>query len=74
MRNQRLREDLAARRQPGRHSTPRIPAHLVGADRVEAERLIADLSALVDAGLIVVESHVFGPARYAVDPDLEDAA
>jgi hypothetical protein len=142
MRNQRLLEDLAARRQPGRRSTPHLAAlppagrqrdvtpiaggcrehvvvDLVGlesvgvesvgvesvgvesvgvervgvqpvgvesiavesvgverveAERVEVERLIADLGALVDAGLVVVESHVLGPTRYAVGPDLEDAA
>jgi hypothetical protein len=32
----------------------------------EAERLIADLTALVDAGLIEVREHVLGPARYGV--------
>jgi hypothetical protein len=70
LRNERLLEDLASRRQPGRCSTP----HVVGADRVEVERLIADLGALVDAGLVAVESHVLGPARYAVGADLDDAA
>jgi hypothetical protein len=52
----------------------RVEANRTAVDRDEAERLIADLEALVDAGLIVVESHVLGPARYAVGPDLEDAA
>jgi hypothetical protein len=35
------------------------PAELAAADR-----LIADLAALVDAGLVVVKPHVLGPARY----------
>jgi len=43
-------------------------------ERAEAERLISDLAALVEAGLVVVEPRVLGPARYAVGPDLEDAA
>jgi hypothetical protein len=44
------------------------------ADRAEAERLIADLAALVDAGLVDVRPQLFGPARYAVGPELDDAA
>jgi hypothetical protein len=44
-------------------------------DLVEADRLICDLAALVDAGLVVVEPHVLGPARYAVpSTPLEDTA
>lgn len=45
------------------------------ADVLEADRLIRDLAALIDAGLVVVEPHVLGPARYAVPPpQLDDAA
>jgi hypothetical protein len=33
-----------------------------------AEELIADLAALLDAGLVVVHEHVLGPARYGVAP------
>jgi hypothetical protein len=32
----------------------------------EAERLISDLTALLDAGLIEVHEHVLGPVRYGV--------
>jgi hypothetical protein len=92
MTNQRLLEDLAARRQPGRCSTSHLAAwppagreveltptadgahESADVDLVEAERLISDLAALVEAGLVVVEPRVLGPARYAVGPDLEDAA
>ena len=34
-------------------------------DLAEADRLIEDLAALVESGLIVVHQHVLGPARYA---------
>jgi hypothetical protein len=34
------------------------------ADLAAADRLVADLAALVDAGLVVVRPHVLGPARY----------
>jgi hypothetical protein len=34
----------------------------------DAEQLISDLAALVDAGLVVVHEHVLGPARYGVAP------
>jgi hypothetical protein len=33
-----------------------------------ADELIADLAALLDAGLVVVHEHVLGPARYGVAP------
>ena len=33
-----------------------------------ADELIADLAALLDAGLVVVHEHVMGPARYGVAP------
>jgi hypothetical protein len=39
----------------------------------EADRLIADLAALLDAGLVVVHGRVLGPARYGVACDLDDA-
>jgi hypothetical protein len=32
----------------------------------EAERLISDLTALLDAGLIEIQQHVLGPIRYGV--------
>jgi hypothetical protein len=57
--------DLAARRRGGRETH---------GDLSEAERLISDLAALVDAGLIVVKKQLGGAARYAVAPDLGDAA
>jgi hypothetical protein len=31
----------------------------------DAEQLISDLAALLDAGLLVIHEHVLGPARYA---------
>jgi hypothetical protein len=33
-----------------------------------ADELIADLAALLDAGLVVVHEHVLGPPRYGVAP------
>ncbi|HET6866373.1 MAG TPA: hypothetical protein VFH80_10630 [Solirubrobacteraceae bacterium] len=33
-----------------------------------AEQLVSDLAALLDAGLVVVQEHVLGPARYGVAP------
>jgi hypothetical protein len=54
-----LRDQLSAADQPD----------LVEADSLmEADGLIADLAALVDAGLVVVQEHVLGPARYDVAP------
>jgi hypothetical protein len=38
-------------------------------DLAEADRLISDLAALVDAGLLVVHEHVLGPARYGLVAD-----
>lgn len=46
----------------------------VPADLAEADRLIADLAALVDAGLVVVRGHVLGPARYEATSELGGAA
>ncbi len=43
-------------------------------DLSEAEQLISDLAALVDAGLIVVKKQIGGGARYAAASDLGDAA
>jgi hypothetical protein len=40
------------------------------ADLAEADRLIADLAALVDAGLVIVHQHIDGPVRYGVAPSL----
>lgn len=57
--------DLAERRRGG---------PVTHEDLSEAERLISDLAALVDAGLIVVKKHIGGAARYAAASDLGDAA
>lgn len=35
-------------------------------DLAEVDRLILDLSALVEAGLVAVQEPLFGPARYGV--------
>ena len=35
-------------------------------DLADADRLISDLAALVDAGLVVAHEHVLGPARYGL--------
>jgi hypothetical protein len=35
-------------------------------DLADAERLVCDLAALLDAGLLVVHENVLGPARYGV--------
>ena len=37
-----------------------------GEDFAGADELIADLAVLLDAGLVVVQEHVLGPARYGV--------
>ena len=39
-----------------------------GDDLAEAERLISDLIALLDAGVVEVREQVLGPARYGVAP------
>jgi hypothetical protein len=44
------------------------------AAEAEAESLIADLAALIDAGLVVVHPQVLGPARYGPRLNLDDAA
>jgi hypothetical protein len=40
----------------------------------EAEQLVADLAALVDAGLVSVRRQLGGPARYGAIVNLDDAA
>lgn len=40
----------------------------------DADELISDLAALVDAGLLVVHEHVLGPARYGVAPEPDRVA
>ncbi|HWD73962.1 MAG TPA: hypothetical protein VG371_02405 [Solirubrobacteraceae bacterium] len=40
----------------------------------EAEQLVADLAALVDAGLVSVRRQLGGPARYGAIVDLDGAA
>lgn len=52
-----------------RDDAPPRNAHLA-----EADRLITDLAALVDAGLLVVHEHVLGPARYGVAPEPDRVA
>ncbi len=44
------------------------------ADLTEADRLVSDLAALLDAGLVAVQENVLGPARYGVVSELDDAA
>lgn len=41
-------------------------------DLTEADRLVADLAALLDAGLVAVEENLLGPARYGVVSELDD--
>jgi len=43
-----------------------VQDQLAAADLAEADRLIADLAALLDAGLVVAHENVFGPARYGL--------
>ena len=43
-----------------------VQDRLSAADLAEADRLIADLAALLDAGLVVAHEHVLGPARYGL--------
>ena len=50
------------------------PAWGTAADLAEADRLIADLAALLDAGVVVVHERVLGPARYGVASERGDAA
>jgi hypothetical protein len=40
------------------------PARL--ADLAEVDRLVLDLTALIESGLVTVQEPVFGPARYGV--------
>jgi hypothetical protein len=44
------------------------------ADLADADELIADLAALVDAGLVTVRRQLGGPVRYGAVVDLGDAA
>ena len=50
------------------------PAGLSATDLAEADELIADLAALVDAGLVTVRRQLGGPVRYGAVVDLSDAA
>jgi hypothetical protein len=43
-----------------------VQGQLSTTDLAEADRLISDLAALVDAGLVVAHEHVLGPARYGL--------
>jgi hypothetical protein len=42
-------------------------------DLAEADRLIADLAALLDAGVVAVQKSRLGPARYGVVPEIDDS-
>jgi hypothetical protein len=71
--------DQSLLRVPGTGEAPRTggraePATASPADLAEADRLIADLAALIDAGLVVVQPRVVGPARYGVAAAPNDAA
>jgi hypothetical protein len=46
----------------------RVVAAVSSDELADADQLIADLAALLDAGLLVVHEHVLGPARYGVAP------
>jgi hypothetical protein len=54
-------ELLPAERPVDRATGPATPDEME-----EAERLISDLTVLLDAGLIEVHEHVLGPVRYGV--------
>ncbi len=43
-------------------------------DLEEADQLIADLAALVEAGLVTVRRQLGGPVRYGAAVELSDAA
>jgi hypothetical protein len=60
LRDQLLSSDLTAGPDI-RSDSPPEPA-----DLADVDRLICDLTALVDAGLVAVHDPVFGPARYGV--------
>lgn len=54
---------------PNRAEAERLATGAVEADppitdRADAERLVSDLAALIDAGLVVVRRQLGGPARY----------
>jgi hypothetical protein len=55
------------------HPTPR-PADSPAAELAEADDLIADLGALVDAGVVAIHRQRGGPLRYGAVADLGDAA
>ena len=42
-------------------------------DLAEVDRLVSDIAALVDAGLVAVQENRLGPARYGVVPELDDS-
>ncbi len=54
-------------------AAPRAPTPLA-TELQEADQLIADLAALVDAGLITVRRQLGGPVRYRATVDVGDAA
>ena len=62
-------------RKPGRRGSPSTATSPTAstcspADLAEADRLISDLAALLDAGLIAIQQRVLGPARYGVASDM----
>jgi hypothetical protein len=68
------RPTLFAEQEPARAAWPADARQPAPDDFVEARRLIEDLAALVDAGLVVIVDPVWGPARYGVHTKLADAA
>ncbi len=50
-----------------RDTTERKNVHAISTDDLrEADQLISDLAALMEAGLVVVHEHVLGPPRYGL--------
>jgi hypothetical protein len=58
------RDRHGGRSAPPAGATDQAASACSAADLAEADRLISDLAALLDAGLIAVQEHVLGPARY----------
>ncbi len=62
---------------PGGRVSPRPGVRAAGplpGELEEADELIADLAALIDAGLVTVRRQLGGPVRYGAAVDLGDAA
>lgn len=65
----KVREQLSLSEPPVHRDVDPHVAPPTPAEMEEAERLISDLSVLLDAGLIEVHEHVLGPVRYDVVPE-----